>query len=214
MARKKPRALTLLQRRFVAEYARDGNGTRAALRAGYRGPSARKTAFRMLRRADIQDAIEEARARAKDAISLDRVYQEMARIAFADMRNYTVIGEDGKARIKASKLMSDDEAAAIAEVFTDEKGLARIRLYEKRGLLQLLASSLAKRPPTPPPEASGPEAGLSAREILRRRLNELVAREKERENARREASAGDQPPAARDDRAADRVFVENKPLAN
>ena len=45
------------QRRFVEEYGVDCNGTQAAIRAGYSAASAAKTAFELLQRPQIQDAV-------------------------------------------------------------------------------------------------------------------------------------------------------------
>lgn len=57
MATQPNRKLTGKEQRFAAEYVIDGDGANAARRAGYASSSAKVTACRLLKRADIQGAI-------------------------------------------------------------------------------------------------------------------------------------------------------------
>ena len=50
------------QRRFVAEYLKDGNGTQAAIRAGFSENGAAVQATRLLKNAKVRSAIEAERA--------------------------------------------------------------------------------------------------------------------------------------------------------
>ena len=50
------------QRRFVAEFLTSGNGTQAAIRAGYSAKGAAVQATRLLRNANVRSAIEAERA--------------------------------------------------------------------------------------------------------------------------------------------------------
>lgn len=52
---KKPRGLSVKQRRFVEAY--DGNATAAAIAAGYSPKNARNTGARMLTKANIRGAV-------------------------------------------------------------------------------------------------------------------------------------------------------------
>ena len=78
------------QTRFVQEYLIDLNGKRAAIRAGYASRSAEVQASRMLRNAKVQKALEaamQARSR-RTEVSSDQVLEELAKIAFANFRDY------------------------------------------------------------------------------------------------------------------------------
>lgn len=104
--------LTPKQQRFVAEYLVDLNATAAYIRAGYaaRGNVAETNASRLLRNAQVYEAVQAAmKAREnRTHITQDRVLQELARIAFFDIRR--LYREDGS--MKAPNEL-DDEAAAV-----------------------------------------------------------------------------------------------------
>lgn len=106
------RPLTPKQQRFVDEYLVDLNATAAYVRAGYaaRGNAAEVNASRLLRNAQVVAAVQEAmKAReSRTHITQDRVLQELARIAFFDIRK--LYNEDGTLK-KPTEM--DDEAAAV-----------------------------------------------------------------------------------------------------
>lgn len=107
---------------FVAEYLKDRNGTRAAIRAGYSKTSAAQQAERMLRKDEICAAVEEGLSRitAKCELSVERTLREVARIAYFDPRR--MFREDGSP--KDLHELDDDTAAAIAglEVLEEFEG--------------------------------------------------------------------------------------------
>ena len=74
------------QARFVTEYRKDLNATRAAIRAGYSRRTAASQGQRLLKSSVVGRAIAEARARRlKSALGLvERIMQEAAVVAFAD----------------------------------------------------------------------------------------------------------------------------------
>ena len=77
-------ALTKKQQLFVEEYLKDLNATQAAIRAGYSAKTAYAIAEKLLRKAEIKQAIQEAMKARSDRteITQDRVLQELARLAF------------------------------------------------------------------------------------------------------------------------------------
>ena len=81
--------LTPKQQRFVAEYLLDGNGTRAALIAGYASRSASQIAHENLRKPEIAAAIRRAQheAREKLEITRDDVVNGLHSIAADDSNN-------------------------------------------------------------------------------------------------------------------------------
>jgi phage terminase small subunit len=105
-------ALTDKQARFVAEYLVDLNATAAAKRAGYSGTTVKNTAYELLHRPHVQEALTaamQARA-ARIGVTADRVLQELARVAFFDARK--LLNADGS--LKAITDLDDDTAGALA----------------------------------------------------------------------------------------------------
>lgn len=109
--------LTPKQQRFVAEYLIDLNATAAYIRAGYAprgGNVAEANSSRLLRNAKVAEAVQAAmKAREnRTHITQDRVLQELARIAFFDIRR--LYREDGS--MKAPNELDDESAAVLAGV--------------------------------------------------------------------------------------------------
>lgn len=102
------------QKRFVDEYLIDLNATQAAARAGYSQKTAGQIGERLLRKVEIQQAIAERKQARQERteITQDRVLQELARIAFFDVRK--LYREDGS--LKGPHELDDDAAAVLAGV--------------------------------------------------------------------------------------------------
>jgi phage terminase small subunit len=140
--------LTDKQQEFVRQYLVDMNATAAYKRAGYaaEGNAAEAAASRLLRNVKIAAAIQAAmneRAE-RTAVTADRVLQELARIGFSDMRNYTKWGPDGVV-LRSSEEMDDEEAAAVAEVsqtITQGGGSLKFKLHSKVDALTKLGQHL------------------------------------------------------------------------
>lgn len=102
---------------FVREYARHGNGTKAAISAGYSPNCAKEQAYTLLTRTHIKSAIYALqRARRKRLeISADRIALELFMIATSRI---TDIGEiiNGKFHLCDTTALDDTDIAAIAEV--------------------------------------------------------------------------------------------------
>lgn len=111
---KDPTKLTWKQQRFVEEMLVDWHITHAAQRAGYSAKTARNTGWRLMRQEKTQDAIQDAlqRQQERTRITADRALEEMARIAFADLRK--AFDEEGN--LKPIQDMPEDVARAIASV--------------------------------------------------------------------------------------------------
>ncbi|ALV06690.1 terminase small subunit [Roseateles depolymerans] len=110
--------LTHLQRLFVDEYLIDLNASKAALRAGYSAKTAGRIGSYLLEKPKVAAAIEEAmKERAnRTNITADRILQELARVAFFDIRK--LYNEDGS--MKKPTELDDETAAALAAVETIE----------------------------------------------------------------------------------------------
>ncbi len=121
--------MTPRQRRFVTEYVVDFNARQAAIRAGYAAKGAAHQAWQLLNwRPNVADAVREAmKAReTRTLITADKALQELARIAFSDIRRLLETAPDGRIRPKPIESLSEADAAAIAELSVTEKGM-RIR---------------------------------------------------------------------------------------
>jgi phage terminase small subunit len=96
-------ALTNRQALFIAEYLKDFNATKAAIRSGYSRKTARSIGSELLTNPDI-DRILKGKLAAKLAeveASPDRILLELARIAFANPG------------LKAIEQWTDDELASV-----------------------------------------------------------------------------------------------------
>jgi phage terminase small subunit len=146
-------ALTPKQQRFVEEYLIDLNATQAYLRAGYKvkPASARVQSCRLLADPNIALAIEEAKARRSERVEItqDRVLQEIARIAFFDVRK---LYREAGGMLDPHEL--DDDAAAVLvgvdiveETEAKEGGGREVTGYVKKAKLadKVAALTLAAR---------------------------------------------------------------------
>jgi len=154
-----PKRLSARHQRFVSEYLIDLNGTQAAIRAGYSAKSARFTAVDLLARDDVQAALvvgKEARE-AESSIKASRVLEELARIAFSDVRQVVTwarrvlpaedTSEAGpkewtELKIRPSAEVDESAAAAIAEVSEGTDGRLKLKMHNKLRALELIARHL------------------------------------------------------------------------
>jgi len=110
--------MTPRQQRFVDEYLIDLNATQAAIRAGYSAKTAEVQGPRLLGNVRVAKAIAkatEARAR-RTQITQDRVLQELARIAFFDIRRLY----HGDGTLKRPNELDDEAAAVLSAVEVTE----------------------------------------------------------------------------------------------
>jgi len=115
--------LTDTQRLFLTEYLKDGNATKAAIRAGYSADTAGSQGSRLLKNERIQQAIQQAQQEVLEAvkhetgITLERTLREIARLAFFDPRQ--LFAADGNPL--SIQELSDDTAAAVAGLDVTEE---------------------------------------------------------------------------------------------
>lgn len=135
------------QQRFVDEYLIDLNATQAAIRAGYSQKTAGSQGFDLLKKPEIQEAIEKARAKTarKLEITRERVLEEYAKLAFLDPRRF--YNADGT--LKRVPDMDDDAAAALQGFEVDEIRMGegsqvsgtttKIKWHDKKAALDSIA---------------------------------------------------------------------------
>jgi phage terminase small subunit len=141
--------LTPKQARFVDEYLVDLNATQAAIRAGYSARTAQWIGPQLLGKSHVNERIASAQRErsAQTGITAARVVQEIARVAFADPRMIAQWDND-TVSMRASSELSDDEAAAVAEVKSTKEGVS-VKLHNKVAALEQLAKHVglyAERP--------------------------------------------------------------------
>ncbi len=138
--------LTDRQQRFVEEYLVDLCPGPAAVRAGYGQKSAARVGRRLRGLAPVRAAIEAAMARRSERLGItqDRVVAELARIAFADIREFVDWDGDG-VTVRASRELGPEQTACVAEIVESAgktgKGV-RIKLHGKIQALAALARHL------------------------------------------------------------------------
>lgn len=148
--------LTVAQRLFVTEYLKDGNASKAAIRAGYSPETAGSQGCRLLKNAKIKQIIEQVQQEALETvqketgINLERTLREIARLAFFDPRK--LFHPNGEPL--SIQDLDEDTAASIAglEVLEEFEGQGKDRkfigytkkfkLVDKRASLDMLMKHL------------------------------------------------------------------------
>jgi len=121
-------ALSARRQAFVREYLIDLNAAQAAVRAGYSARTARAQGARLLTNVDIAAAILSAmQARTeRTQVTADRVIEELAVVAFSDLRNYRM-GSDDPLSLRLDS--RSDAARAVSRI---KRTRVRTR-YKKNG---------------------------------------------------------------------------------
>ncbi|HEV2265573.1 MAG TPA: terminase small subunit [Stellaceae bacterium] len=132
---------------FVNEYLVAMNATEAARRAGYKPHYAGLRGYALMRRPDVQVAIRDAMdARAaRTGVTADRVVEELAAIAFSDIRHILDFGPDRVRLLPADKMSATDRAAIKSiSVRIGRRGCGhvRVRLHDKFAALMMLERHL------------------------------------------------------------------------
>lgn len=139
--------LNYMQKKFVEEYVLDpSNGTAAAKRAGYSIKSAKWMACELLKDERVKKMIEQSNEIAvkRLGITKERILQELALLAFANLKHIMVQDEEGNTGINLAHL-PDDHSSPLTEVtITTSKGKAKIKnikvkLADKRQALMDMA---------------------------------------------------------------------------
>jgi phage terminase small subunit len=131
---------------FAHEYIENGgNGTQAAIKAGWSAKTAYQAGNRALKNARVQEILKAHRQRLADemaekhGLTIDRILGELRRLALGDVRK--LFNADGS--MKALHEMDDDTAAMIAAIDVQEidvEGASigrvkKIKLWDKNSAL-------------------------------------------------------------------------------
>ena len=142
-------ALTAKQERFVQEIVAGESGAESARRAGYAEASANVQASQNLSKPNIAEAVARSRQEvAKRAgITQERLFKEMAGIAFSDIRELLRVESDGTLVFRKTDDIPASAWAAIKEVtafrLPDGGGMGvKFQLWDKVKTLALLGKWL------------------------------------------------------------------------
>ena len=137
--------------RFCREYLKDLCAKDAAIRAGYSEKAAKNQGYRLIHRPEVKERVAELiRERAeRTEVTVDRVVQELAAVAFADISDFvevvTVSGE-GKSEqqdvvIKDTRGMEPAKLKAVAGIKQGTRGI-EIKMNDKIRALEQLGKHL------------------------------------------------------------------------
>jgi len=134
--------LTLKQKKFIKEYLKDLNGTKAAVRAGYSKRSAKQQGSRLLTNDDLLKELktEIENLNKKTNIELESVLSELKTIAFSDITDYLDFDDNG-IKIQDSKKIEKNKLRAIESIQISEsknENLKRLKLHSKVNALDRL----------------------------------------------------------------------------
>lgn len=148
----KQRKLTPKQKRFVEEYLIDLNATQAAIRAGYSEKTARKIGNENLTKPDIQSVIQEKiqEREKRTEVTSDRVVQELAKIAFADLKDFVTWDENGVMIIDSDQVdgtvLAEISETTNIQTFPNggesERIQKKVKPYDKMKALEMLGKHL------------------------------------------------------------------------
>ncbi|MGH7095884.1 MAG: terminase small subunit [Stellaceae bacterium] len=128
---------------------------------------------------DPPQQFEEIAARAARLdITPERVLEEYAHIAFADLSHIVAWGSEGIV-VKAPEEMTASDRAAISEIVASSSGHGayRVKLYDKKAALDAIARHLGMfQAPRRHDEEGKPDAEEDPREVLKRGLARIAAR--------------------------------------
>jgi len=138
--------LSARQSKFIDEYMIDLNATQAAIRAGYSPKYADRQAHLLMKDDRISGAIKRAIAEQskRTGIIADRILQELAKIAFADVSNIINLDEGEIRRGIHADVTAAIQTIRNRRVPSDGKTVVEkeIRLYDKTKALEMLARHL------------------------------------------------------------------------
>lgn len=140
----KPRKLNARQWLFAQEYVKSTNGTLAAIAAGYSERTAKVQASRLLTKANVQEAIAEAREIAANLRKLtpERVLEEYRRLAFAQTTDMVEL-KGGWIQIRSTDELTVEQKSAISQIKQKADGSIEVKFYDKTKALEALGKYFA-----------------------------------------------------------------------
>lgn len=167
--------LTPKQLRFVDEYLIDLNASDAARRAGYSKKTAPKIGYENLQKPEVAAAIaaKQKELATKRGITRERILDEMAKLAFSDLRG--IFDENGQ--LKPIHELDDGQAGSISSIEIEGPTkqnpmyVTKVRLWPKGPQLENLLKHLGMDDPS----KNAPPPGPVKLDKLRARLEKMGA---------------------------------------
>lgn len=132
----------------MAEYLKDVNATKAAIRAGYSARTAGSMGARLLKKVSVRKAVQAAQAAraARVEVQADDVLRELLRIARADIAQ----AFDESGALLPVQAMPEDVRRAIASIEVEQVGgdegavsfVKKVRFWDKSRGLEMLGKHL------------------------------------------------------------------------
>lgn len=137
-------ALTAKQAQFVKEYLIDLNATQAAIRAGYSEKRASEIGYQLLQKTTVQAAIQEAMTERgnRTEVTADKVIEQLAKIAFHDLKHVVTWDERGRIKIRPSDEVDGTLLQEISESISDNGMNKKVKLNDRMKALELLGKHL------------------------------------------------------------------------
>ena len=139
---------------FARNYVIDFNATRSALAAGYSKLNAPSIGARLSKNPKVKKLIAQFESERADrtATTADRVLEEIKRLAYANLEDYTTINKDGQLDINLATC-NRDQLASVQEFTVDTTGgtgdgerrvvkRTKFKLADKTKNLEMLARHL------------------------------------------------------------------------
>ena len=129
--------LTNRQWMFVSEYLVDLNGTQAAIRAGYAESGAAVEAHRLLRKANIAEAISAALA-GRTGVTQTRIVDELAAIGFTEIHDLLDWDDKGNVTFRSPEAIGPQARRAISSIKMKDGKIEEFRMHGKQAALEKL----------------------------------------------------------------------------
>lgn len=170
--RDKKTGLTPMMARFVEEYPKDLNGTKAALRSGFSKGSAPTRASQMLNDPYVIKALkrEYKRIQRRNHIEQDQVLRELSLLAYSNILDFCE-WTNSELKLFDSKYLSRSDAASIRKITkreTPKTTTITLELYDKQSALMTLCRYLNIL------DGKGDKGKDSPEEIARRIREEIL----------------------------------------
>lgn len=130
--------MTDQRKKFVDEYIKSRDPAKSAIKAGYSARTAPQIACKLLNEDEIKNEIDTrlAKISAKVDVSVERILNELAAIAFVD-RTELVKVTGGEAYIKDTDALSDQAKKVISGIKQTKNGI-ELNMFDKIKALELL----------------------------------------------------------------------------
>lgn len=130
------------ERRFVAEYLKDQNGTQAAIRAGYSRHTANEQAARLLARVSVSAAVDKRLKKVEVASELTAERVRRAILAVLEFDPRDAFNNDGT--LKEMSKLPDSVALAIAGIDVDDSvgDIKKLRFSDRIRAAEIAAKIL------------------------------------------------------------------------